>query len=398
MKIIWICPEMIYPDNSGARIVMYNRIKYFSKQNHDIYLVCTVDSQDAFGCMENLSVICKKVILINRNINKIGNIFRSILRPYCIASRTNKKIEKSIYNIVNSEKIDIIFCEFPQMARNISKRIKNKGIKCILSQHNIEFLSMNSLSQCYSEYIRRIIFKFDSFRLKKYEYNLYKSNLFDGYVFLSENDKKYFAENLNVNNKRLYLSPIGSHIHCDKINISQEFNIVIIGKMSYRPNIEGVMWFCNKVFKRIYNQIDKVKLYIVGKEPDKDIKSLASHNIIVTGEVSVIDQYYYLADIVVIPIFYGGGVKTKLIEAASHSKPIIATSFAVKGTIFENEEDLIIEDNSNEFAKRCIDILRHKENYIEMTARCNLKFKENYTWNTIGNNLKIACEEISRLE
>ena len=62
MKIIWICPEMIYPDNSGARIVMYNRIKYFSKQNHDIYLVCTVDSQNDFEYMENLSVICKKVI------------------------------------------------------------------------------------------------------------------------------------------------------------------------------------------------------------------------------------------------------------------------------------------------------------------------------------------------
>lgn len=397
MKIIWICPELIYPVNSGGRVVMYNRIKYFHEKGHEIYLVCCVDSDEELKYKNDIEDICTEVILINRNKNKFKNLLLSLLMPYCMASRTSKRIQNTIYSTIKHNNIDLIFCEFPQMSKNITKKIKNTGVKCILSQHNIEFKTMESIAKCIDNPIKRMIYKFDSLRLKMREKNINNSNIFDKYVFLSEEDCKYFDENLNYRKKETFISPIGysKDIKVSNIKNNNEINLVIVGKMSYIPNVDGVLWFYENIFPIIKSQVENVKLYIVGRDPINEIKKIENEDIIVTGEVDSVEKYYEIADLVIVPVLSGGGIKTKLIEAAAYKKPIIATSFAIKGTCFENKVDLVVEDNEVNFAKNCINIINNPEEYKYMTENCYTKFSENYAWENILKELEYRCSELS---
>ena len=152
---------------------------------------------------------------------------------------------------------------------------------------------------------------------------------------MSTDDKEYYSKWMGFKDK-LELIPVGadSRKKDDGINKNQDGKIILfVGKMSAEPNIDAVTWFSKEVFPNIKKKMIDVKFYIVGRDPSDAIKKLASDSITVTGGVESVEEYYTHADLVVLPLRYGGGVKIKLLEAISYKKPIVSTSIGVEGTL-----------------------------------------------------------------
>ena len=198
-------------------------------------------------------------------------------------------------------------------------------------------------------------------------------------------DKLFFENNYSNYNINTILIPPGIDNIKENYEQIKGHNIIFTGKMDYEPNVQAMEWFCNEVFPDIQKGIDDVKLYIVGKNPTDYIKSLSSDSIIVTGKVDSVEEYLKLANIVVIPLLSGGGVKIKLIEALQFKNIVVTTSKGVEGTKFRHNEELLVSDDSNEFAQYCIDILNNPEKYehhIKKSVEC---LESNYLWGSIGN-------------
>ena len=156
MNIIYIVPEAIYPVNTGIRVGLYNKIKNLSNLGHNIYLFSIVENEEE-GLIqnENIKDIVEDSFFYTRENKKILNMLKSLFAPYPVASRTYSKMKKEIDKIISKNNIDIIFVETPQMANNI-KNIKN--IPMVLSLHNIEYLSMNSISNTINNFIKKMFF------------------------------------------------------------------------------------------------------------------------------------------------------------------------------------------------------------------------------------------------
>lgn len=80
----------------------------------------------------------------------------------------------------------------------------------------------------------------------------------------------------------------------------------------------------------------------------------STSNIEVHGYVKDLAQFYYQADAVILPIFSGGGMKTKTAEALMYGCPIIGTKEAFEGYKLDfckiggmanTKEDMIISIN-----------------------------------------------------
>lgn len=99
---------------------------------------------------------------------------------------------------------------------------------------------------------------------------------------------------------------------------------------SYFPaNVQGVEWFV----KEVYPNVD-VNLKIVGKGMDK-LKSLGRDwlppEIEVITDAPQLEPFFIQADIMVIPIFKGSGMKVKTCESLMFGKNILATDEAWEG-------------------------------------------------------------------
>lgn len=230
-----------------------------------------------------------------------------------------------------------------------------------------------------------------------FERELYHRNIFDAYFFVSRDDENTFNTLINKNRKPTTVVPIGNEDH--KISVINKFNenAIIVGKMSYPPNIEGVIWFVKNVWPLVTKKCGSAKLFIVGKDPADSIRELESNSVQVTGTVDSVEPYYRNASVAIVPLFSGGGVKTKLIEATSYNIPTVCTKFGAVGTCYENNKDMVITDDVTSFAEAVISSLKGDSFPNEMAEHAHKKFMENYNWKGICIHLNNFLNGICKI-
>lgn len=103
-------------------------------------------------------------------------------------------------------------------------------------------------------------------------------------------------------------------------------SILFVGS-SYYPNVLGINWFFNEVLPKL---VDNIKVKIVGRIAAK-IENIEDERVEIVGPVESLESYYREADIVILPIFDGGGMKVKTIEAVSYGKCIVGTTESLHG-------------------------------------------------------------------
>lgn len=97
---------------------------------------------------------------------------------------------------------------------------------------------------------------------------------------------------------------------------------------SYYVNICGFKWFYQNVVPRL----DKnYHIVIVGTGAQQLNSTVMDKDIDVLGRVESMSDYYESADVIIEPVFDGGGMKVKTIEALSFGKVIISTSESLNG-------------------------------------------------------------------
>ena len=110
--------------------------------------------------------------------------------------------------------------------------------------------------------------------------------------------------------------------------LNNKVHLLFVG-VNFFANIHGIKWFIDNVL----HQIPNAHLTIVGSGMDKVFKN--TYQLTVHGFVDDLSHFYYNADIVVLPIFYGAGMKTKTAEALMYGCPIIGTLEAFEGYEFD---------------------------------------------------------------
>lgn len=85
-------------------------------------------------------------------------------------------------------------------------------------------------------------------------------------------------------------------------------------------------------FIRFICGLNNAKLVVVGKNMEEiKEKASVSENIVVEGTVEELGKYYAAADVMVVLIFMGGGMKVKAAEALMYGKTIFASKEALEG-------------------------------------------------------------------
>ncbi len=380
MDIIWITDECPYPANTGGRVGVWKRIEYMSYRNN-IYLFTIIDDADEKKYIDSIRKWCKDVYMYERN-SKIKILFQLFRYPYPAVSRWNKNMKEDIEKLSESLNPDYILVDGPHMMGVLSNKVINNQ-QVVLNQHNIEHLSLKSIGIDTYNPIKKILYTITSYKMEKYEKKVYNDKIIL-YTFVSSTDKKYFEQ--KYNKKNTLLVPVGAELNFDLIYNNRHI-MIFVAKMSYQSNEDGAIWLLNNVWEKVLEKVPDANLYLVGKNPSEKLRSLAKEHkgVIVTGTVDDLEKYYAKTNLVVVPIFSGGGVKVKLLEALGYGKIVVTTKKGIEGTKFKNKKHLIATENSNVFAKECISIMNNPKKYEVMQKNVIQLMTEEYSWKSIIN-------------
>jgi sugar transferase (PEP-CTERM/EpsH1 system associated) len=396
-KILYLCHRIPYPPNKGDKIRSFNEVRFLS-QTCTIDLIAFADQPEDLQYAAELRKYCRRVKIfpLSKRAAKLKGIIslisgRSISQGYFYSGNF-----QNVFNRwTGSEHYDSVICFSSPMAEYIFR--SKKKFNDIAGTLVMDFCDLDS--DKWSQYSAAtsfpltLVYKKESERLLDFEIKI--NNVFHKSVFVSEKEaelfKKYYSEAKNIQ-----IIPNGvdyEFFDPEKVVISQSFPspmLVFSGAMDYYANVDGVLWFADKILPEIRKKIADVKFYIVGSNPDPKLMALEKDNsITVTGFVKDIREYYKAADVCVIPLRIARGVQNKVLEAMSMKKAIVSTTQAVQGIRGDVKGILAIEDDPVKFAMNTVELLNDKMKKKKLAIAARSFVIQNYDWN---KNLRELCK------
>jgi glycosyltransferase involved in cell wall biosynthesis len=180
-------------------------------------------------------------------------------------------------------------------------------------------------------------------------------------------------------------------------NLARErATLVFSGKMSYHANITMVLYLIREIMPIIWTERPDVKLWIVGKDPPREILNLGDQpNITVTGFVEDIRPFLQRATVAVVPLQYGAGSQVKVLEAMACETPVVVTSKAVSALSVVDGEEILVANDPEDFSKSVLKLL-NIPNYRYKISQYGRKYvEENHNWESIVTQLEGIYHEVT---
>ncbi len=132
------------------------------------------------------------------------------------------------------------------------------------------------------------------------------------------------------------------------------------------PNADSVVWLSQNIFPFIQKMLaPTAELIIAGSNYieaiNYEIWRDGNPAIKVLGTVPDLTPLYNQARLFVAPTRYGAGIPHKVHEAAARGVPVVATSLIAQQLGWEPEVDLLVADDTEEFAVACVRLYQDEE-------------------------------------
>ena len=157
--------------------------------------------------------------------------------------------------------------------------------------------------------------------------------------------------------------------------------------MSYGPNVDGAIFFCEEIFPLVKRQVPNIKLLIVGRDPIKAVCNLASSDVTVTGRVESVIPYYQQSFISVVPLRAASGTRLKILESMALGRPVISTTIGCEGLNVTQGENILIANTPADFAVQTVRLLNDIELRQRLVIGGRRLVETTYDWEIIGQQL-----------
>jgi len=231
----------------------------------------------------------------------------------------------------------------------------------ILVLHDVRALMYKRRAHSSDSLYGRVAYMIQSYLYKKFERNYCRK--YDLVVTVSKTDqewvKKYYQPN-KVTNVPIpidseYFSPIPGENSIKNL-------IVFTGMMNHPPNSDAASFFARHVYPIVKTAIPSATFNIVGRNPTDEVKRLGEiDGVTVTGFVPDIRPYIAQADIIVVPLRFGAGMRQKILEAWAMEKCVVSTRIGAEGLDYADNNNILIADDAGTMARKLIHALQDKE-------------------------------------
>ncbi len=337
-------PTNLYPQ-AGQKIALNNLDKYHA-DNTAVDIIAIANkaeinaATDLRGKYKN-NLFTYPLAVTDKFISCLTNL--SI--PFKFSTRYQATVAQKLQELLEKNTYDIIHFEYSHAAvyLDLINRINCNHTHIVISIHDIVFQSFLRKSE------NNPILGVEVARLFKFEKKLY-SNVNELWV-LSKKDRDLLTSLFTIPEKKIIIKPpkLSEFISQVERNIDkiQKKSLLFWAAMNRWENEQAAMIFIQKCFTKLLQIDSEYKLYIVGSNPSAKISKLRDNNIIVTGFVEDPTPFFEKAEIGIVPLIQGAGIKLKTLEMLAAGMPVISTNIGAEGV--ESSSNIFVSDNFDEW-------------------------------------------------
>jgi glycosyltransferase involved in cell wall biosynthesis len=166
--------------------------------------------------------------------------------------------------------------------------------------------------------------------------------------------------------------------------------LVFYGLLTYRPNIDGLRWFCDRVWPQVLAQVPTARLEVIGEHDERLSFAASSPNVFVHGFVEDMTEILGRSSGAVVPLLSGGGTRVKIIEAWARRLPVVSTSVGGEGLGARDGVNMLVADEPTAFANACVSLLRDPDLGRRMAEEGFRHGRQRFEWRRVLDGVDAA--------
>jgi len=383
VKILMLKMDPPFPLESGTDWVSYHLLRALASE-HQITYVTLTRSDDEEVAIRELEKHCTRVISVrqpnlrspaHRVFYKALYLVLSLLTgtPTVVWYNTPRNLRRKVCRLLREESFDIVHVEYWYSAPYA--RYARTGTRVLL-KHDVAYVADRRLLPYLRSGPSRWWWRWRTRWLKRAE--LGHCRLFDRILTLTEADQVLLEEALRGHPPVRALPTLFLPFPEGMSRSEQGLRLVFLGHLGRPMVVDAVTYFCDEVLPRIQREIPETVFEIIGGGEHR-VRHLASRpGVELAGFVRDVAGRIEHAAVMVVPLRAGSGIKVKIIEALAAGLPIVTTSVGAEGIGLRHEDQVMIADSPEAFARCTVALLRDPGERRRMAERGRQFVRERY--------------------
>lgn len=370
MKILILTNKLPYPPKDGGSIATLNMLTGLRDAGNELSCLSLNTSKHSYPIekipkeiattIRFMGVDCDSSIKPQRLLSNL--LFSS--KPYIAERFKVSAFREQLSALLEKEKFDVIQLEGPYLSHYLKDIRQRSSALISLRAHNVEHLIWKKKAAHEKSPLKKAYLRNMATRLKRYEMKV--AWQVDCLVPISFTDADYF-KSLGCDRPML-TTPAGLSIKDYPFSpLPSEPSIFFIGALDWLPNQEGLLWFLDRVFDRLYEEVPGLSFHVAGRNAPRQFEKRLSHpGITYHGEIPDAGKFMQAYRVMVVPLLTGSGIRIKILEGMALGRPVVTTRIGMDGLPAENVESVFVSDDPHEFANQVINTL-DKERDLSQT-------------------------------
>lgn len=423
-RLLFLTPQVPYPPHQGTTIRNYNLIANLAAE-YEVHLLCfqqPSDNPPSNSPLVRFCAVAESVPAPTRPLVKRAVTTLTSPSPDMALRLASKTFQAQLGMLLERYRYDLIQIEGIEMApyglwlvhhplwRSAQQKENRPEIpigrpRLVFDNHNAEYVLQRRAWETDARVVKRwhaagySIIQWN--KLQRYERQVCQRC--DRVIAVSDADRKALLDL----DPALQVTVVPNGVDLDYYAAYSRARdpqapdygpnaLIFTGKMDFRPNVDGVVWFGREVFPLVRQNIPDARFVIVGKEPHSRVQELASlPGITVTGYVPDVRAHIAAAAVYVVPLRMGGGTRLKVLEAMAMRSAIVSTRLGCEGFPLQPGDGIAaFADEPAAFARAVEDLLRNPARRLAMGAAGHQLVREHYGWDAIVPKLKAVYAEL----
>ncbi|MEY8213471.1 MAG: glycosyltransferase family 4 protein [Colwellia sp.] len=407
-KVLYVCTRPPFPKIGGREHMIAQSLEFLAVE-FDVHVVCfhgkneTVDKGPVFDL--GVSSVCTVVMATPYNVFK--NLFfrfgMSIQENLYFSPAVKGRLEAVLEDI----KPDIVVCDMLRTAQffygnELPLVIDLDDILSIrykkMLQGGAKYSSLGTFSERIPSTLRWLealarkwVIKFEYSRIKKAEKKAI--HCADALILTSPLE----ARELNRSNSTKKAVGISQCVQPTGGITASGNDLIFIGNMTTAQNLASLEFIVDEVLPEL--ELGGLKLKVVGKFDERAVKIAEnSESVYLLGFVDNLSVVVSECRVALMPVAFGTGVKTKVLDALAMGVPVVTNSIGAEGLSIVHREHALIEESGSALAGCVNDIIANSFLSESLAKKGRTYVTDHHSFNSLKEKYNSVIRSLLNVE
>lgn len=401
LRMLWLTSRPPYPPNSGGKVFLLNRLKETRRRGHVIHLVAAAESEqhgDDPSLVAQLGTWCESVTIFPTARFGARSAIELLTLPWGSYRRLPDRATLARISALAAT-CDVMQVEQSVMIPTAQAVLGSTRLPTVLTLYSDGRAALRRAGQARRlPRWRRILALAEAARLGRLEVRALTSDTFDQVAFVSSALLEDAVKRAPERRDRFHHVPIP--IEDEQLMGPRTTRTGRGGRILFTASFADVgnrlayTWLVDEVLPSLAPGLS-ARLVVAGRGASSlDLPSEAPFEVV--SDPPDMGPYYASADLAVVPVIAGGGVRVKLLEAIARHVPVVSTSHGVEGTDFVPGEDLLVADTAEGFAGAMATALGSPEEAEGRARHAHEKLRALHSPAAVGDKVEFICRQACR--